>query len=711
MKKLYTLGIALSMVAFGTQSFAQVNKSGMILNQTPETQLTVATNSTQIKATPEAKSSNIEVYWSEDFSNGFEGQGDNGAWNFDLENGELWFHTFPAGQENGYDPTQPLTTTSVYGDSLPLWYGTGAEVLSPTRNNGFMMIDTDRWSGNGPGVAVSSALVSPTINLSGMDVTHGTLVFYQRVRACCTTVGLIINAELSVDNGTTWIPYEALLPYGGLNTNVNIEARIDISEAIQGALDAGNDLSQLKVRFLWSGPQTHYFWQIDDVSIESLDENDLEAGATWYNYHAGPANLYNFGEIDGVEYLSSFENAGTPTYFNRPLTFAMAVSNRGSETQTGVQLQVTGIAPDGSTFDIPMTDPISMEYGQTDTLIIPDFEIPNVQTGQYRFAYQVIQDQADAKPASNIGDTTATTFTDESPEYNNMSIMQNGNSISVRAYTTLNNNLIWGTPYTFPEVAEGEGPKAITHIQAVFMNTPDFAETVVGGVVFFNVRTGPGMVFEEDPDNPETLTQVVFGSDPLNYDNEEIEHTLAPEDIWFSDDEDLHYMTFELPNPVLIEPGVVYQAEVRIPFGNDAFLPISSPDERFSSTLYQFAPTSGTAGWYSLGVNTMPLRFRIQPASNSVDEITYESGITLVQNYPNPFTDVTRIQYSVNKSDNVKFEVRDITGKLVFQKDMGRIPAGIPQTYEFERGSLAPGMYTYSIVTADYQVSRKLTVQ
>lgn len=709
MKKLYTLGIALSLVAFGTQSFAQVNKSGMILNQTPEAQLTVATNSNQIKATTEAKSSNIEVYWSEDFSNSFDGQGDNGAWNFDLENGELWFHTFPEGHENAYDPDSPLTSTTVYGDAVANYYS-GAAVQSPTRNNGFMMIDTDRWSGTGA-VPVTTALVSPTIDLSGLDITHGTLVFYQRVRACCSATDLIINAEISVDNGNQWIPYEALLPYGDINTNVNIEARIDISEAIQGALDAGNDLSQFKIRFLWTGPQSHYLWQIDDVSIESLDENDLEAGATWYNYHAGPANQYNVGEIDGLEYLKSFENARTPTYFARPLTFAMVVANRGSETQTGVQLQVTGIAPDGSTFDIPMTEPISMEYGVTDTLIISDFEIPNVQTGQYRFAYQVIQDQADAKPASNIGDTTTTFFTDESAEFNNMSIMQNGNRIAVRAYTTLNNNLIWGTPYSFPEVAEGEGAKAITHIQAAFLNTPDFAETVVGGVVYFNVRTGSGIVFEEDPDNPETMTQVVFGSDPLNYDNEEIEHTLAPEDIWFSDEEDLHYMTFELPVPVLIEPGVVYQAEVRIPFGNDAFLPISTPDERFSSTLYQFAPTSGTAGWYSLGTNTMPLRFRIQPDGVSVDKITYESGITLVQNYPNPFTDVTKIQFSVNKSDNVKFEVRDITGKLVFQKDMGTIPASIPQTYEFERGSLAPGMYTYSIVTADYQVSRKLTVQ
>src|SRR5690606_23743316 len=116
------------------------------------------------------------------------------------------------------------------------------------------------------------------------------------------------------------------------------------------------------------------------------------------------------------EYLHTFENSRTPTYYARPLTFAMAVTNKGSETQHGVQLSVTGFAPDGSTAFEIATEPVDMPYGMTDTLNIP-YTIPNVQAGEYRFAYEVIQDEADAKPLNNRGDTTSTIYTEEIDGY------------------------------------------------------------------------------------------------------------------------------------------------------------------------------------------------------------------------------------------------------------------------------------------------------
>src|SRR5690554_6135982 len=170
MKKLYTLGIALSMVAFGTQSFAQVKNAANQYHADPVLIAPVMAHSATtsdneiLKTTSDAKSTNVETYWSEDFSNGFESQ--NGAWNFGGENGELWFYTYPEGHPEAYVPGEPLSDLPIYGDALG--HGSAVPVVnSPSRENGFMMLDANRWF-NGGGAPIIATLVSPSIDLSSL---------------------------------------------------------------------------------------------------------------------------------------------------------------------------------------------------------------------------------------------------------------------------------------------------------------------------------------------------------------------------------------------------------------------------------------------------------------------------------------------------------------------------------------------------------------
>ena len=93
----------------------------------------------ETKSVP-AKGGSLEVFWSEDFSNGFDGQGDNGQWTTDGQQAEYWFHTFPVGAENGYDPEAPIAE---YGDILPNYFGTRDVVSSPSRDNGVIMFDDE----------------------------------------------------------------------------------------------------------------------------------------------------------------------------------------------------------------------------------------------------------------------------------------------------------------------------------------------------------------------------------------------------------------------------------------------------------------------------------------------------------------------------------------------------------------------------------------
>ena len=701
------------MVAFGTQSMAQVKVQSV---EAPSITRTAVMTPSAKKATPTQKDDAI-VYFTEDFSNGLAGQDGNGAWTTGEDQGSLWFQTFPVGEPNGYSKDEAVLggTHPDYGTQLPLFFSTGDVVNSPTRLNGVMMLDIDRWnslstvetpltydpeneSASRNDNQASATLISPSIDLTGVD--NALLNFYQRIRLCCGP-SYSADVELSVDGGNTWIPYDAFNDYGGGNDNIDIQVSIDISDVLQDA----TDLSNVYVRFNWNGiEQSTYYWTVDDVNIVSMPSNDLIAGKSYTNNWVLQENTV-FEDDETIatpasEYYGSFEYFDQPEYYTRPYNFGLEVTNGGTDTQTGVQLKVVGTKPAGGTFEW-YSEGIELESGAATTLWINDAELTDMgalEMGEYSFTFEAIQLEEESRPEDNTGKTRKSRVSNEA-DNNGFAIMRNDANNYSGAYTTRGQDIIWNTTYVFPELESGSEPKYITHVEAVFLSSPGFAASVPGEVVYFNVRKGHP--FEGE-------TEALYGSDQLLYEDENLGYTITPEDLWVSGSGSFKWASKELPTPLLIEPGVVYQAEMRVPAAGSpiAFMPVTGPQEDISSLLYDYADGS----WFFLGTNAMPLRFRTGNTVG-VDKITVESGLTLVQNYPNPFTDMTKIQYMVEKSAKVNLEVRDITGKLVFTKDLGNVPANAPQTVEFQRGNLAPGVYTYTIATSEFQVSRKLTVQ
>ncbi|MGB6037452.1 MAG: T9SS type A sorting domain-containing protein, partial [Cryomorphaceae bacterium] len=114
--------------------------------------------------------------------------------------------------------------------------------------------------------------------------------------------------------------------------------------------------------------------------------------------------------------------------------------------------------------------------------------------------------------------------------------------------------------------------------------------------------------------------------------------------------------------------------------------------------------------WYFWADLVYNLAFGTEQAFN-VSEVSYESGIKLVQNYPNPVRDNTMIQFQLDESSAVTFEVFDITGKLVHSEDLGNVPALTNQIIDFNRAGLASGTYTYGVVTETERLTRKLIIQ
>jgi hypothetical protein len=708
MKSLYFMPACVLFWALGSIGYSQIQELPIQPSIGPNSGQSIKTDQPA-----ERKGGDLEVFWSEDFSNGFDGQGDNGQWTLDAQ--ELWFYTFPEELPDGYDSENPLTTTDEYGDFLPNYFLDREVVMSETRDNGLMMIDADRFNSTslaadddpGPNTTsnpISAFLISPQIDLTGVEFAN--IEFTQFLRLCCLNASFV-TVDFSTDDGDSWFSFDAFTDYGVVNADIETEVVFNISSVLQQGAD---DLTQCRMRFNFSGDPTHYFWMVDDIKIVALPEDELVSGRTFYNNFYDNIDDYNAATIESEEYYQSFELHSNQERFNRIYNFGMVVANEGTEIQTGVILEVTVESPSGVT-TVFESDPIDIEQGVTDTLEINGIDLSAediLEVGMYMVDYNVMQNEIDQNPENNVGNSRQFFITEDVCVNDTLGgITWNGANQYNGTYSTLGQDVIWSTPYIYPESTE-EGTLAITHVEAALLFAEGFAETQVGEIIYFNVRQGH--IFDENPDDPETITTVFFDSEnPLEYEASELEYEIQEGDIWnTADGGDFVFASFELPSPILIEPNTIYCAEYRVPPAGNGIVypPITLGQETYSGLLYDFAD----GGWFHLGQNSINTRFRTCTVVNT-DDISYESGIALNQNYPNPAIAETRIQFKTETSRELTFQVHDIAGKLIYSEYLGVVPAQNVVDYMYDVSDLAPGVYTYSIISADIQLTRKMIVE
>jgi hypothetical protein len=78
--------------------------------------------------------------------------------------------------------------------------------------------------------------------------------------------------------------------------------------------------------------------------------------------------------------------------------------------------------------------------------------------------------------------------------------------------------------------------------------------------------------------------------------------------------------------------------------------------------------------------------------------------------FPNPSTDVANIQFSINRKDNLTVKVMDMTGKVVFEKQMNNEAPGVKKL-SIETSNLARGTYMVQVSGNSYRGAAKMIVQ
>jgi hypothetical protein len=83
--------------------------------------------------------------------------------------------------------------------------------------------------------------------------------------------------------------------------------------------------------------------------------------------------------------------------------------------------------------------------------------------------------------------------------------------------------------------------------------------------------------------------------------------------------------------------------------------------------------------------------------------------IESVSAYPNPFSNVTKINFKSVKDQTIEFTVKNLVGKAVYSEKINAKEGynSIP----FNRNDLPQGMYIYSLQTETELVSKRLVIR
>ncbi len=89
--------------------------------------------------------------------------------------------------------------------------------------------------------------------------------------------------------------------------------------------------------------------------------------------------------------------------------------------------------------------------------------------------------------------------------------------------------------------------------------------------------------------------------------------------------------------------------------------------------------------------------------------VTTRFDYELKQNYPNPFNPSTLIRFTLAKSQNVKLEVFDVTGRSIATLINGRMDDGVT-SIPFHADNLPSGVYFYKLTARDFSATKKMVI-
>lgn len=591
----------------------------------------------------------------EDFSNGFDGNNPYGAWTFeDSGDNTIW---------------QMADAASPAGE----WSNNAGTLASNTAANGWVIFDCDKYNTvlSPDYVDVIGYLTSPVIDMSEMNAP---VVEWQHYYRYCCFSATPLTLEVTADGGENWTIFSA---HGNFAESANSGSPNPLITGVDISCVAANEL-EVQFRFAYNSSSatgySHYFWGLDDICLYDNEiANDLEVQQVtngdiynWWEYRVTPMEQRISEAEGGMVAGTVFRNNGVNDQTNCVITIDIL-----DDAMSVVHTYASEV------FDIPANNNSPVCPNQAnDTLYSATGWEPGA-AGTYYVRSTISSDQVDSIPDNSMMEKMII-YSDA--EYGH----DDENNLNVELSPREDGGEFDPTGY------------------ANWYHCPNEGSVAYGITVVIGNSSDQGAEFE---------ARLYRGTDDSPYDPNSAE--FQTNSYWWLDQGftgTTQYFPFDFEQEM--DPMHPYFAGIM----NETFsefeltcMATSNTDTDNSTLIYE---RSGGGDYIWFGSQTPSPSVRlIFAAWVGVEELGEMNGIDLNQNIPNPATGNTLIPYNLEQPTMVRFEIRDLQGRLMEVVNPGMMPTGQHQ-FDLNISSYAAGLYTYTLITdADVRLTRRMTVR
>lgn len=547
---------------------------------------------------------------------------------------------------------------------------------STTRANGCVALFLEEYNRGGElTTKVDNSICFPTIDCS----SHSSVVVrYQTHFMVYSIVHMWL--EVSVDNWHHSASY---------NVNFGCGHRDRPMDKPKGApallemniSDVAAGMPEVRMRLHWV--DTHlFYWAVDDFSLSEAWSNDIKLNYVQMDWDDSKEG----SQMAWIASIPKSQLDGTGGFLN----YRTKILNFGENDQEDVYLDVD-ITKNGISVFHKMSAPSDVYTLSLDTVNIQDKYSP-VDYGHYKISFECKAREADQNPSDNKKEIFFN-VTD-----------------SVYSRSGAVNTLRWSMTAGSYNLAAKENLNHFSgSIFPIFRNceVSSISVYIAGGKAdqFLNYRfvlfkVPP--VSEADQTPYELLTTEMRQLDSADFNTWVTMGFQKDGESEFLKKGDLVYAGISQNNT---NANYLDRRNKGLEIGTDNSVKLTEPT---SIAIFDGSILSTLDGYF--GKQNLMIYLNLNDHENRIDGMEAETGIaSLEQNYPNPFSGNTEINYELVKESEVIFSVMDINGHRVMEVNEGLMPAG-RHTFSLRRARLDPGSYFYTLKAGNFVQTKQMLI-